>query len=658
MPQDKAGTPVSFPKVNVRSMNIQDVFQAPASVLRGREVPVNLQALIPDLISEQARRAPYALAVGSGSDHLHYGGLECQANRLSRYLLSKGVTTGSLVALHLERSVQSVVAALAVLKAGAAYLPIDVAYPAARTEFILRDSGAMAVVSAGGAGDFPQAANIQQVDLDLEARQIWAQPDSPVRSKPLPDGLAYVIYTSGSTGRPKGVGVTHANVLNLIYWHQSVFGITEASRAGQLSAPAFDAAVWETWPYLAAGASIHLPGEDLRRSPAALRDWLVEEKITITFAPTPLAESLMELEWPRGVDLRYLLAGGDVLHRSPDPALPFVLVNNYGPTECTVVATSGEVEPRANSPRPPDIGTPIHNTTIYLLDESGKPVSPGEAGEIWIGGAGVAKGYIGLEDLNAAWFTADPFSQDAGARMYRSGDLGRLLPNGRLEFLGRNDQQIKIRGFRVDPVEISAAIAQHPAVAASTVTAVAGDGGEKKLQAYLELRTNTPPPTRSEMQQMLRRSLPDYMVPGTFVVVSALPVTRHGKIDAASLPPPSAENVLTDAQTNEAETVLQQRMAQLLARLLGVEQIGTNDNFFMLGGHSLLGTQVIARVRAEFGVELPLRTVFEYPTALGLAQHVELLILERLQKMSEMEAQELLQAVTTVAPETAAQLYH
>lgn len=637
-------------------METQERNQAPTTALRGREVSIDLRRLIPDLFSEQARRAPRAVAVSSGRTRLNYGELEAQANRLARHFLAKGVTPGSLVAIHLERSAQSVVAALAALKAGAAYLPLDPAYPAARTEFILKDSNANAMVFARASVYSALAQDIEQIDLDQEAAQINSYSDMPLPVKASCDGLAYVIYTSGSTGRPKGVAITHANVLNLIYWHQSAFGITEADRAAQLSAPAFDAAVWEMWPYLTAGASIHLPDEDLRRSPAALRDWLTAERITITFAPTPLAESLMGLEWPFPSDLRYLLAGGDVLHKFPHPELPFAVVNNYGPTECTVVATSGVVVASDRGPMLPDIGTPIDNTVIYVVNQDGQPVLPGESGEIWIGGAGVAKGYIGFADLNAAKFIADPISRSEGSRLYRSGDLGRILPNGRIEFLGRNDQQIKIMGFRVDPAEISAAIAQHPRVAANYVGAVAGEGGEKRLQAYLELRANARRPTRSEMQQTLRRSLPDYMVPATFIVVPSLPVTRHGKIDALALPMPTRENVLTDTQMDEAETALQQRLAQLLAGFLGVTHVGINDNFFMLGGHSLLGTQVIARVRAEFGVELPLRTVFEFPTAAGLAKQVELLILKRLQKMSEIEAQELLQSETPFTADTAAQI--
>src|SRR5207248_877016 len=283
--------------------------------------------------------------------------------------------------------------------------------------------------------------------------------------------LAYVIYTSGSTGQPKGVEITHASLLNLIAWHRTEFAVTPTDRASHLASVGFDAAVWEVWPYLTAGASLHLPDANTRVSPEQLRDWLVKEQITISFLPTALAEHVMALEWPTQTALRFLLTGADTLHRYPTSSLPFELVNNYGPTECTVVATSGRVRPEIDAKGLPTIGRPIANTSIYILDENLREVSPGAEGELCIGGVGVARGYLNRDELTSEKFIADRFSLERGAKLYRTGDLARYLDNGEIAYLGRVDEQIKILAYRIEPAEVERVLNRHSAIKSSVVVA-------------------------------------------------------------------------------------------------------------------------------------------------------------------------------------------
>ena len=309
--------------------------------------------------------------------------------------------------------------------------------------------------------------------IDRDSNVIAQQrTDSPNRNI-TPEQLAYVIYTSGSTGRPKGVEITHASLMNLVAWHQTAFEINADDRASLLAGVGFDAAVWETWPYLTAGASLHLPDEVTRLSPELLRDWLVAERITTSFLPTALAERVMTLEWPTQTALRTLLTGAETLRQFPSDDLPFRVVNNYGPTECTVVATSGTVAPGVSREALPTIGRPIANTQVYILDENLQQVFRHVAGELYIGGAGVARGYLNRPELTAEKFIQNPFSHPFAngqqARLYKTGDIARYLPNGEIAYLGRVDDQIKVMGYRIEPNEIVAVLNRHPAVEASVV---------------------------------------------------------------------------------------------------------------------------------------------------------------------------------------------
>jgi amino acid adenylation domain-containing protein len=544
------------------------------------------------------------------------------------------------VGLFLERSFELVIGALGILKAGGAYLPLDPTYPSERLSFMLNDADVSVLVTDQRHAERPPKGSWEVIALDSNWPLAAGCSDNAPAIGAKPEHLAYVIYTSGSTGQPKGVEVTHASLLNLVLWHQRAFTVTPTDRATQLASPGFDAAVWELWPYLTAGASVHLPDEATRVSPEALRDWLVAQSITITFAPTALAERLVALKWPPNTSLRMLLTGADALRRYPPADLPFTLVNNYGPTEGTVVATSGPVLPWDRTDSPPPIGRPIDNTQIHILDERLRQVSPGSPGELFIGGAGLARGYRNRPELTAERFIPNPFSSAPGDRLYRTGDLGRYLPDGQIAFLGRIDEQIKVRGYRVEPNEIASALAQHAAIQASVVVS-REDSADKRLVAYVVSAAGEQP-TPTGLQNFLRERLPDYMVPAVFVRLQSLPLNASGKVDRAALPEPNPTNVLQDDRLVLPRTQVESRVADILGTLLGVGRVGVNDNFFLLGGHSLLAGHVIARARDAFGVELTLRSLFDHPTVEGISAEIERLILAKLEAMSEDEVRRAL----------------
>jgi amino acid adenylation domain-containing protein len=532
---------------------------------------------------------------------------------------------------------------LAVLKAGAAYLPLDPAYPVERLAFMLKDARPRVLITNKAMAKQIPAGPWRVIAIDEadDESEIGRQPTDAPDTKITSDQLAYVIYTSGSTGQPKGVEITHGSLMNLVAWHQRAFEVTPDDRASLLAGVGFDAAVWETWPYLAAGASLHLPDEATRLSPEMLRDWLVAEQVTISFLPTVLAERVMTLEWPAHTALRTLLTGAETLRQFPSEELPFRVVNNYGPTECTVVATSGPVPTESYSNTLPTIGRPIANTQLYILDENMQPVPVHAAGEIYVGGAGVARGYLDRPELTAEKFVRDPFSDDPGARLYRTGDLARSLANGEIAYLGRIDEQIKIMGHRIEPNEIVAVLERYPSIQASRVVASEDAGGEKHLVAYVVVDPESQPSAAS-IRGFLNTQLPKHMIPAVFVRLESLPLTQNGKVDRASLPGPNPENTLRDEDFIAPRTPVEERLAPMLSALLGMDQVSVNDNFFMLGGHSLLGTQLISQIRGAFGVELPLRTLFESPTIEQLSLEIRRLVLAQVEAMSEDEVARLL----------------
>jgi acyl-CoA synthetase (AMP-forming)/AMP-acid ligase II/acyl carrier protein len=377
------------------------------------------------------------------------------------------------------------------------------------------------------------------------------------------------------------------------------------------------------------------------RDPLALRDWLVAQKITISFVPTPLAERLLKLHWPSTTSLRIMLTGADTLHLYPPAGLPFLLVNNYGPTECTVVATSGRVNPDPVARSLPPIGSAISNTTVYVLDEEGRPLPTGKVGELYIGGIGLARGYRGNPELTRQRFVPNIFNGNSGQRMFRTGDRGKLLPDGQFLFSGRMDEQVKVRGFRVELNEVTAALNQHRLIAQSSVVLRNQGPGNTQLAAYIVLASQAQL-SLADLRDFLGTRLPDYMVPATFVVLNKLPLNSNGKVDRRSLPPPDENNMLRDAVSTAPNTEMEEMVAEMLASLLNVDRVDAGDNFFSLGGHSLLGAQLIARVRDAFGVELPLRVVFDAPTVAEIAAAIENLVIGKIDAMSDEEAHRLL----------------
>jgi amino acid adenylation domain-containing protein len=597
---------------------------------------------IPQLIAAQAELTPTAPAVVASNLVLRYGELNRRANQLAHHLRALGVGPDALVGCCLERSCDLVVGLLGILKAGAAYLPLDPAYPAERLAFMLHDAQVSVLVTDRRAASRLSSRSTQVVCMDADAATLSRQSPLDPGTPAGPDGLAYVIYTSGSTGQPKGVEIQHGNLLNLVAWHHRAFAVTSCDRATQLTSPAFDATGWELWPYLTLGASVHMPEDSIRTMAAELRDWLVSQKITVTFLPTPLAESVMGLEWPSTTSLRLLLTGADTLHRYPRPGLPFAVVNNYGPTETTVVATSGLVPTAPNADVPPSIGGPIANVQVHILDEELRPVPAGVPGELYIGGAGVGLGYVNRPALTAERFVRDPFAKQPNARMYRTGDLGRYLPDGQISFLGRSDHQIKVRGFRVEPDEITSALNRHPAIRTSLVVAREDRPGDRRLVAYL-VTVDGARVTAGSLREELAGRLPDYMIPALFVVLDALPVTPNGKVDRAALPAPSETNTLRDAASAAPSTPIEEQLVGILASLLALGRVGVDDNFFLLGGTSMMGAQLVVQMAETYGIEIPLRTLFEKPTARLLAAEVERRIVAKVEAMSEDEVLRLLQ---------------
>jgi amino acid adenylation domain-containing protein len=582
------------------------------------------ELLITELVKAWAERMPNGLALASDAQSLTYRELEVRANQLAHHLCKLGVGPEITVGLCLGRSPLMVVAALAILKAGGAYIPLDPDYPAERLRFMLDDAQAAVLIARQEIAERIGGGRWKTLDIEKRAIQISDYPETAPEVGLSGNNLAYVIYTSGSTGRPKGVQITHQSLLNLIRWHQRAFAVSPADRASQVASVGFDAAVWEVWPNLAAGSSVHFPDEAVRVAPEPLRDWLVSEGITVSFVPTPLAEALIALEWPSETALRLLLTGGDALHFYPPADLPFQLINNYGPTECTVVATSTVVVAGGHRDGAPPIGKPIDDLQIYILDEHLQPVPNGEIGELHIAGRGVGRGYVNRPDLNAQKFIANPFSQTPEEKMYKTGDLARYLPDGQIAFVGRIDEQIKVRGYRIEPEEIATLLNRCYGVEASVVVA-RGENGDTRLIAYA-----VPTPgvklDHDSLQAYLKKYLPDYMIPAAFVRIEKLPLGANGKIDRAMLPAPTPENTSEDKILVGPSTPVETRVVAILAELLGIKKVSVHDNFFFLGGHSLLGTQLIARARDSFGIELPLRTVFDSPTASQLSAEIERLL--------------------------------
>jgi amino acid adenylation domain-containing protein len=563
------------------------------------------------------------IAVWDNERALTYAELDACANALAHRLRGLGVRPGARVGLCHERSAVNPIGALATLKAGGAYVGLDPDYPDARLDYMLRDADVAVILTQPSMTTRLTSAGAPVIDLDSF---VAATPgaDQPPDELSTTADVAYVIYTSGSTGEPKGVEVSHQNLMSLVAWHHDAFAVRDTDRASVLANPAFDASAWDLWPYLTAGASLHVPDHATARTPRLLGEWLVNTGITITFLPTLMAETLLDLDWPTDGALRFMLTGGDVLHRRPLPTTPFTLVNNYGVTEATVVSTSGAVSPDVGGD-PPGIGRAIAGTRLYVLDDDGQPVQPGDPGELFIGGDGVAVGYLNRPEETAERFVPDCFTAEPGARLYRTGDLVRIGLEGDVHFLGRLDSQVQIRGLRVELDEVAAALMTHPAVARCVVVAGEDQHGDQRLVAYMV--ADSVMPDRAELREHLATWLPQGMIPTVFIELDALPVTANGKLDRSALPRaerPLVSGVSRSSGTASVETVV----IAILEELLELDCVDKDDNFFELGGHSLMGAQVVARLEARFDLEVDLLTIFDNPTAADIAAMIEQALLD------------------------------
>ncbi|MGS0546228.1 amino acid adenylation domain-containing protein [Pseudomonas parakoreensis] len=557
-------------------------------------------------IEAQAMLRPQALAAVAQGQCLSYAELNQRANALAHHLLDLGVRPDDRVAIIAQRGFDTLVGLLAILKAGAAYVPLDPAHPAERLSYLLEDSAPIAVLTQRALRGHLPALSVPVIELDQPS---WsAEPvGAPKVSGLTPANLAYVIYTSGSTGLPKGVMVEHRTLCNLVDWHADVFDLRAGSHTSSLAGFGFDAMAWEVWPALCVGATLHLApvsegGEDID----ALLDWWCAQPLEVSFLPTPIAEYAFSRQLAHPT-LRTLLIGGDRLRQFPRQQ-SFEVINNYGPTEATVVATSGRIDVGQAL----HIGKPVSNATVYLLDEQQQPVPLGVSGELYIGGAGVARGYLNRAELSAERFLRDPFSAEPWGRLYRTGDLARWRADGNLEYLGRNDDQVKIRGIRIEPGEIESALTSHPAVREAVV--LVRDG---QLLAWFTERV---PLNINELHAHLKTRLSSAMLPNAYVRLPALPLTANGKVDRKALPAPGAEDLIRreyEAPQGEVEIAL----AQIWAEVLQVERVGRHDHFFELGGHSLLAVMLIERMR-QLDLSSDVRVLFSQPTLAALAASV------------------------------------
>jgi amino acid adenylation domain-containing protein/non-ribosomal peptide synthase protein (TIGR01720 family) len=571
---------------------------------------------IHQLFEEQVAKTPDAIAVVFEQQELTYQQLNHRANQLAHYLQTLGVRPEVLVGICVERSLEMVVGLLGILKVGGAYVPLDPSYPTERLSYMVSDAGIEVLLTQQNLLSTLPSHVDQVVCLDTDGGVIESHSPENLVSSVSADNLAYVIYTSGSTGQPKGVCVAHQGLLNLVVWHQITFGITPSDITAQLAGIAFDAAVWELWPYLSAGANISMLKTETILQPKALQDWLISQQITITFIPTPLLEIFLSLEWPPSITLRSILTGGDQLHQYPLTSLPFSVINNYGPTENTVVTTSGLIVAPELANSLPSIGRPIANTQVYILDPQLQPVPIGVAGELHIGGDGLARGYLNRPELTQAKFIPNPFSPDRSARLYKTGDLARYRPDGNIEFLGRIDHQVKIRGFRIELGEIEAVLSSHPQIQQTVAIATTDTAGNQRLVAYVvseeeELSTQ-------QLREFLQQKLPAYMVPSAFIILDTLPLTPNGKVDRKALPTPDGEIERTQEYV-APRTEIEQILTTVWQELLLQERVSIHDNFFEIGGDSILSIQVVSRAKTA-GVQITPTQIFQHQTIATLAR--------------------------------------
>ncbi len=616
-------------------------------------------ATLQQLFTAQASRTPKSTAITFENEQLTYTELNRRANQLAHYLRACGVEPDTRVGLCVERSLDMMVALIGILKAGGVYVPLDPAYPDQRLASMIQDAQIKLLLTQAGL-----AANLPQMDapvlcLDRDWNTIAQESTDDPQDVAEPDHLAYVIYTSGSTGQPKAVMVSQQALVQYVTTAIDHFAITPEDRVLQFASISFDTAAEEIYPCLLGGATLVLRTEAMLDSVETFLRMCAAQDITVLNFPTAYWHAItLELEESSLAfhpSLRLVIIGGEAA--SPEhlkkwqehASVHIRLVNTYGPTETTIVATrcdlTGKDAP-ASAARAP-IGRPGTNTQVYVLDRYMQPVSVGVPGELYIGGDGVTRGYLNRPELTAAVFVPDPFSPNGkegkrGARLYKTGDLTRYLSDGNLEFLGRVDHQVKIRGFRVELGEVESVLAQHPAVREAVVLAREDVPGDRRLVAYVTSNQEQAL-TTTELHGFLKEKLPAYMVPAAFVFLDTLPLTPGRKVDRRALPAPEGARPELEKAYVAPRTLSEERLAEIWARLLGVDRVGIYDNFFELGGHSMLATQLVAHVQNAFQIELSLHLLFEQSTIAELAATVDKILLEEIASLSEEEALRLLE---------------
>ncbi|MDQ2724970.1 MAG: amino acid adenylation domain-containing protein [Actinomycetota bacterium] len=594
-----------------------------------------------DLVERTVAASPAAVAVVTGPASLTYAQLDKAADRLARRLRDEGVGPEVLVGLCVERSLAMAVGVLAILKAGGACLPLDPAYPPGRVAFMLEDADPLVVLTQRDFVDLIRAgatqARIIEVDPDGAAADAGPISDDALRRQVAPEGLAYVLYTSGSTGEPRGVLLTHGNLVNHCLAAVDLYELGPEDRVLQFCSPSFDVSIEEMFPTWAAGGRVVLRPPQLPILGRAWLDWLTAGGLTVLNLPTAYWQ-----EWTRDLEtmaekvpgaLRTVIVGGERAVASSYRAWLRVggdgvrWFNAYGPTEASVMATihqapSGPADPEDDGD--PPIGRPLANVTVHVLGPDGQPVTPGESGEIHIGGAGVARGYLNHPELSAERFVVDPFSADPGARLYCTGDLGRVRPDGELDFVGRLDRQVKVRGFRIECGEVELALRSNPAVADVVVT-VKDRAGDRVLVAYVIFGAGVDlsPSASAGLRDHLAARLPAHMVPSHFVVLDAFPLSANGKVDHEALPLPAGDRPTLRHPAVPPRSPVETAVAGVWSEVLGIDDLGVDDDLFDLGGHSLQAVQILARVEDMFSTPVPLGGFLDEPTIAALNRLLE-----------------------------------